>query len=296
MDPVTTDHDAPLAPPGPAVGDELRAAREAQGRSVAEVAAMLKLGPRQLEALEHSDWLALPGPTFVKGFVRNYARLLGLAPEPLLARLEPALIGPAVNLSIPEAVPAPVPYSGNGVANRRIVAGGLLALLLALALFALGPDQILHVRGQVETALNRLARSEAPAPAAPSTAETPVPVAAPAPVDPVLPPGTTPAQVLRPQALMPADTPMPPPAPAAAGSTAVLEFQVDKASWIEVKDRDGKLLLSQKLVAGAVQKVSGEGPLSLVIGYAPGVRLSWRGQTVDLEPHTRADVARLVLE
>ena len=51
-----------------------------------------------------------------------------------------------------------------------------------------------------------------------------------------------------------------------------------------------------KLGGGAEQMVSGNGPLSLVIGYAPGVRLFWRGQPVDLAPHTKGDVARLVLE
>jgi hypothetical protein len=40
----------------------------------------------------------------------------------------------------------------------------------------------------------------------------------------------------------------------------------------------------------------GHGPLSLVIGYAPGVKLFWRGQAVDLAPHTKGEVARLVLE
>jgi cytoskeleton protein RodZ len=42
--------------------------------------------------------------------------------------------------------------------------------------------------------------------------------------------------------------------------------------------------------------LAGNGPLSVVVGYAPGAHLYWRGQLVDLAPHTKGDVARLVLE
>ena len=75
-----------------------------------------------------------------------------------------------------------------------------------------------------------------------------------------------------------------------------MRFVFDKDSWLEVRDRDNKVVFSQKLGGGAEQMESGNGPLSLVIGYAPGVRLFWRGQPVDLAPHTKGDVARLVLE
>ena len=56
----------------------LRAAREAAGLSLDEVAQQLKLAPRQVRALEEDDFGVLPGRTFVRGFVRNYARLLNL--------------------------------------------------------------------------------------------------------------------------------------------------------------------------------------------------------------------------
>ena len=61
---------------GPPVGEQLRLAREARGLEVADIAQTLKLGPRQVEALEAGDWKGLPGNTFIRGFVRNYARLV----------------------------------------------------------------------------------------------------------------------------------------------------------------------------------------------------------------------------
>ncbi|WP_341648617.1 helix-turn-helix transcriptional regulator [Thauera humireducens] len=63
-------------------GAALRAAREARGESVAEVAFALKLNPRQIAALEADDFAALPGTAFVRGFLRNYARYVGLDPAP----------------------------------------------------------------------------------------------------------------------------------------------------------------------------------------------------------------------
>ncbi|WP_265944035.1 DUF4115 domain-containing protein [Dechloromonas sp. A34] len=113
---------------------------------------------------------------------------------------------------------------------------------------------------------------------------------------------------MNPQALAPLDAP--PPALAADGSAPPqnlekpapvanapqMRFVFDKDSWLEVRNRDNKLVFSQRLAAGSEQILSGEGPLSLVIGYAPGVKLYWHGQPVDLVPHTRGDVARLVLE
>jgi cytoskeleton protein RodZ len=66
------------------VGPRLAAAREAKGMATAEVAAKLRLGVRQIEALEADAYDQLPGEVFVRGFIRNYAKLLDLDPEALL--------------------------------------------------------------------------------------------------------------------------------------------------------------------------------------------------------------------
>ena len=60
----------------PGVGARLRQAREMRSLSVSDIALSLKLGTRQIEALEDGDWEVLPGQTFIRGFVRNYARVL----------------------------------------------------------------------------------------------------------------------------------------------------------------------------------------------------------------------------
>jgi cytoskeleton protein RodZ len=61
-----------------ATGARLRAAREAGGLSIEDVASKLKLSPRQINAIEIEDWDALPERTFTRGFMRSYARLVGV--------------------------------------------------------------------------------------------------------------------------------------------------------------------------------------------------------------------------
>ena len=88
---------ADTAPPVPAsAGALLRAAREAAGMSIDAVAQQLKLAPRQVKALEDGDFTHLPGRTFVRGFMRNYARLVRLDPEAVLGAL-PAAAAPTLD-------------------------------------------------------------------------------------------------------------------------------------------------------------------------------------------------------
>ncbi|MEW5893477.1 MAG: RodZ domain-containing protein [Pseudomonadota bacterium] len=73
------------------IGPRLAAAREAKGLATAEVAAKLRLGVRQIEALEADAYEQLPGEVFVRGFIRNYAKLLELDPDALLPSQEVAV-------------------------------------------------------------------------------------------------------------------------------------------------------------------------------------------------------------
>ena len=67
-------------------------------------------------------------------------------------------------------------------------------------------------------------------------------------------------------------------------------------TWVEVKDAHGAVIFSQLNDAGSERVVQGRAPLSVVIGNAHSVRLSYGDRPVDLSPHTKVDVARLVLE
>jgi cytoskeleton protein RodZ len=70
----------------------------------------------------------------------------------------------------------------------------------------------------------------------------------------------------------------------------------DQRSWVEIRDGSGRLIFSQLNDAGTEQRVYGRPPLSVVVGNARGVRLTYGERAVDLMPHTKVDVARLTLE
>lgn len=286
-----------VLPVTPAVGAQLRAAREARGVALSEVAATLKLGVRQLEALERGDWQVLPGATFVRGFVRNYARFVQIDPLPLMSQLDAVLEKPVSRLGEADSQQTAMPQGGPGISRRDrmvVLSGGLLVVFAALVYFLL-PNDLSVWRDSVQELISSLARKDEVAPVA---------VVEPAPAsEPVFPPGTTPQQVMNPQAETPAADAVAPQAamPVAEKSLQVagapdMRFVFEKESWVEVRDRDGKVIFSQRGQAVSEQSVSGQGPFSLVVGFAPGVKLFWHGQTVDLAPYTRGDVARLVLE
>lgn len=70
------------------LGHILREARETKGYTLREVQDKTRISSRFLEALEMGDFDRLPTPTHARGFLRNYARFLGLDPDPLLERYE----------------------------------------------------------------------------------------------------------------------------------------------------------------------------------------------------------------
>jgi cytoskeleton protein RodZ len=73
-----------------------------------------------------------------------------------------------------------------------------------------------------------------------------------------------------------------------------LEF--DEDSWVEIKDGNGKILLSMLGKQGTSQNVSGATPLSVTIGNAKGVRLYYKDQLLDLATNADQNVAHLRLE
>jgi len=285
----------PDTPPAeePRPGRVLAQAREQRGQTIAEVAQQLKLSPHQIESLEADDYSKLPGPVFVRGFVRNYARLLNLDPEPLLSRLEPS----QATLSAINAVPhsQEIPFEGGRKSRWPWLAAALMLLVTAVLLF----DVLFPARPPAPAPeLPVTPLPVAPLPATPSAVTETPPIEPVAPVAPLLqwlppaPPGDTPAPAV--QGNVP---PVPAPQPAApVAGGAELRLVFERQSWVEVRDRNDRVLFSQLNPAGAVQTVQGTPPLSLVVGNAASVRLTYKGKAVDLAPHTETDVARLTLE
>lgn len=267
-------------------GQTLRAAREAGGMSIADVAQALKLSPRQVEAIESDDYERLSGPTFVRGFVRNYARLMRLDAAQLVAGLDAKASMPVAELRVPEIEGVRMP---SGAERTRVwtaaslIAGVLLVIALILYFDLVDVSPLLN-GGSTRTVVVPPVSPRAVEPDGTSAGTPTEPVqevpGQPAPVD------ATP--------LTESTAPAVPPAQADPDLRRLV-FSFEGPSWVEVKDAAGQVLLSQLNPAGSEQVVEGRAPLSLIIGNADTVRLEANAQPVDLRPHTRVQVARLTI-
>lgn len=260
----------PLAPP-PGPGERLRRAREAAGMELGRVAAELHLAPAILEALERDDFGSLP-PTYIQGYLRSYAKRLGLAADSVLAdyhrRLPPE---PAPVAPVPRPAPAEV---GLGRTRR-----GLYVLLgvLAVAVFLTW-----WFRGRSLTAPSAPpAAVQAPAPprAPAEPVRAPVPGAPPV-ASPVASPPLAPVSV----APIPGPAVRTPAPRRAAPASGELVLRCRGASWVEVRDASGRRLVYDLLHAGEVRRVRGTPPFRVLLGNAAGVQIEWHGRPVPL-PH-----------
>lgn len=313
-------------------GGRLAACREERGWTVEQVASQLNLAPRQILALEHDDYLSLPGMPIARGFIRSYAKLLKIDAAPLLGlvggetmavqeSLEPrkSLATPFSETRLPSMSDRP------GLSSKWVI-GGLLVVLLGVGLWA--AQQSANVSSlqksaadQVKGGIAYLSGSEAskpaedkPAPPAQSAAsqeQNTVATAAPVEMPKVEESAkstvevATPPEQAKPVDAKPASTPAPAittPAksadsePKSNNSKDALVFNAHEDSWIEVRRASDKtVLLSRVVKAGSSESVEVNEPVMVVVGNAAGVNASLRGTPVELKSGG-GNVARLSLK
>ncbi|CUA97050.1 RodZ domain-containing protein [Thiomonas bhubaneswarensis] len=290
-------------------GAALRDARLAAGRNLEELAAQLKVAPAKIEALEAGDWSALPDDTFGRALLRSCCKVLRVDAQPLLDSLPgaPVLHSPApviesgaadLSARVPER---PLPRAASGGHRSR----GLLWLAILIVVIAALVYFWPALRGLTESAM--------PGSAQPETQKSGV-------VEHVVPTGAQPSMSASSQPVhaetsslglqaspsistsaVAASAPARPASSASAAGAAagaLLQFAATAPSWVQVTARDGKVIFSQLLQAGASQSVqvpAGSAPLSVVVGNAPQTTVTYAGKPVDLAPDTRANVARFTL-
>jgi len=268
------------------------------------VAQQLKLAPRQVRALEEEDFAQLPGRTFARGFVRNYARLLNLDGDDLLAHLPdaaraPALGAPALQSTGATIAELPTTNSVRTGFTRWVIPIVLVACIVGAATYEW------YRGGLAPQGEPKRAAPPAPTPAEPAAttrSELPNPFAAePKPGASAAEPVARAAEAdlaaapsVAPAAALPAPA-APPPPPAAAVAAAPLQLTYRGPSWTEIRDRDGQVLIARLVAAGSEQSIRGSAPFDIVIGNATQVTLVYRGAPVDLSRYTHQNVARLRL-
>jgi cytoskeleton protein RodZ len=267
---------APLPPTS--FGARLKWERERAGLAVTDVAARLRLHPNQIRALEQESLAALPEAAYVRGFVRSYARILNADAAPLLddlsTKIEPVAGSVVDGMTQPRDY-SPVRAAAREQASRRVVVLG--AVLVLIVLGALG---WYATRQKAET----VATASLPAPAAAPPVATTTPTTAPV-VEPA--PGATPAAAGSTNESPAVLEPIAPP--------PLLKLRFVGPSWAEVKDAEGKVLHSQHNSAGAEFVIEGTPPFYVVIGDTTKATVEVRGETYDMAPHTRQNVARFTI-
>jgi cytoskeleton protein RodZ len=312
---MTGDHDRAVdseqAPqtatvqPGP--GSRLAKARAAANMTVEEVATNLNLTLGVVRALERDATDELPAPVFVRGYIKNYARLVGLRGDDLVAQYEGAR-APDIPLELRPRPAAATQQIRRGLSLRAVL---LTVVVVAVALAGLWWFQ----GGQF--GVGDLTRALQPAPApvpAPLPAESsPAPAPSERAADPATaaeptgavsglgaaaPPeaGTGPTEgsaataAPAPEAAAPA---IPPPPPT---TERQLQLRLSDDAWVEIIDNDGQRLVFDMLRAGTTRQVAGEPPFLVLLGKAGAVAVELDGRAVDHAAFERKGIARFVLD
>lgn len=275
-----------MSEPEQGVGAILRAAREARGLSVQDAAQQLRLMNRQIVAMETEDFASLGQPVFARGFVRNYARMLGLDATAILQSMGGAQVEPVEVMQAPSLV-----LPGKWFTSGWLIAGMVLLLLvtvLPIGLYAWLSSDAEEVTRPVTQRSSPAAPVTPPATSTPSEPPGVVPAA---PSNESVPPIVQPADVA-PDALAPAPETVVAPAPI----KREMRFEFADEAWLEVKDGTGQTLYRHMNLKGSNLVLAGQPPLELVIGNATQVRMTYNGRPLDLTPYINANVARFSLE
>ena len=312
-------------------GETLRQARESNGWSLAEVALKLNLTTTSLGNLEAGAFDKLPGHTFARGYIRAYAKLLGIDQTVLVQEFDQftGTDSQGSNVHGLGRIEEPVRVSHTIL---RIV-----SLLLLIAVIGGGfvwwQDQasqrskdltsnaMEHVEVESADGTTQIHPLDEPedqavvegqaAPETPTTAEQPAPEAAtapaataavPAPATPAAPAAQahTPATAAQAPATTAPVAPaapavLPPTTPALIAGDGHIQITFIADCWTQVTDGNGKVLFSGLKRKGDTLDQGGKPPLTLRLGFARGAQVVYNGQPVDVAPFTSGETARLKL-
>lgn len=282
----------------------MQQARLAAKLSLEDVARSLQLSTARLSALEADDYDRLPAPTYVRGYLRAYAQLVGLSPQTLIDTFNQSAAGNRRQDFIPPAPPA----QAQATNNESLIKLGALAvvgIVIGLAIVwwqgseTPAPATVPVALPPAAPAAQEVAREQT---ASEATPETPAPTATiPAPAaspnieqtptaEPAPPTRERPTVATRERPFAAAPVPVDPNAPRAR-----LVLYVSDDSWAEVRDGSNQRLIYETVAAGRVVTLDGVAPFHVFLGNAEGVRVEIDGRPYDVRRHKRGQVARFTL-
>ena len=325
-------------------GHLLREAREERGYSQKEVARDLHLTSKVIDALEESNFDIISSSLFARGYIRSYARHLGLDGQALVAEFD-AIYG------VPNQNKKPMPgvhqlgqQSKPGDTWVKLISiifviglvvasvlwwqhqngGSMLQRLNNVTLSNTAADLVVESLGEDDNSsdMELLAANPSEVGAAVSddqaaATEAPVQTLDVAEIVAVKPIVTALSEAVSvspemsdvsdSSALNPEIIAVPAVAQteestgaadvAALGpNEALLMMAFDKDCWVEIKDGNGKMILSDLYASGSTIEQVVTAPIEILLGRSSGVaQMTFNGEVIDLKPHTRKDIARLTL-
>ena len=325
-------------------GHLLREAREERGYSQKEVARDLHLTSKVIDALEESNFDIIPSSLFARGYIRSYARHLGLDGQALVAEFD-AIYG------VPNQNKKPMPgvhqlgqQSKPGDTWVKLISiifviglvvasvlwwqhqngGSMLQRLNNVTLSNTAADLVVESLGEDDNSsdMELLAANPSEVGATVSddqaaATEAPVQTLDVAEIVAVKPIVTALSEAVSvspemsdvsdSSALNPEIIAVPAVAQteestgaadvAALGpNEALLMMAFDKDCCVEIKDGNGKIVLSDLYASGSTIEQVVTAPIEILLGRSSGVtQMTFNDEVIDLKPHTRKDIARLTL-
>lgn len=316
-------------------GETLRKARESRNLALGDVAQQLNLTVQALRHVETGAFDQLPGHTFARGYIRAYAKLMGLESDRLVTEFDQytGTDASGSNVSSLSRIEEPAKVSqsllklfsiaalvGLGAVgffwwqgeNQRLQEEAAKAKLEHVEVESADGTTEIHpltepedqavAEAQVQAPATLLplpvdpALSEAQPVAAPSAAAAVQVVAADSATQAVAEPQVVESEQPAPTSESPAPSEAAVAAPVAAASGETLvNLQFTADCWTELTDANGKVLLSALKRRGDSVQLSGKAPLELRLGYARGAVVLVDGKAVDVAPFIHGETARLKL-
>jgi cytoskeleton protein RodZ len=243
---------------GAGCGAALRQAREAAGMSIEQAASQLRMTVRSVANLEADDWSSLGAPVFVRGQLRSYARLLGVDIESYIEQTPVASVAPSTLVSHTHT---PGYQRIAEQVGRRVIYIAITAAIAVPVWLHFGNNE-------------------------PNVQSLDVPVAAMQAADAAMPAAAAPRRtpLVASIAALPAAQP------------AALSITFNGDSWVEIYAADNQHVLERGLLTAGQQRSYKIGEVGRIkLGNVDAVEVKRAGAAVDLEPFSRANVARFTL-
>ena len=250
------------------LGALLKTKRTEKNIAIGEVAERLKFSAKQIESLESGDYKGLPEPIFVKGFIKTYARFLGLDADQITA-----LLNEAFPSQVTAVTSTPAVESQNGLNfqdQKKSKSFPKWLPLLVVAAAVVGAVYLWQSKSSEQTRQQEKSTLEVGDVAQPQLATDNVQV---------VPMNASAASASAP---VNASAPM---AASAAMASGGIQIKVRYRSNLIVTDADGTPLHSGIVASNSSHEFKGKAPYQVRIGYATGSEISFNGQPVDIKNH-----------